>query len=157
MEALNIEMIQYLTFNLNDEVFGVDVRQTREVMDFPVVTKVPKAPPYMLGVINLRGNVVPVVDLKKRFEMPARERSRDTCVIVLEIPFGGETILIGAMADGVQEVLDLREDQVEPAPKLGSGLNTEFIQGMGKVNEEFVILLDLKKIFSEEELEELAE
>ena len=126
-------------------------------MDFTTVTKVPRAPEYMLGVINLRGSVVPVVDLKARFDMAAKDQSRDTCIIVLEIPFGDETISIGAVADGVQEVLDLLEDQVEPAPRLGTGLNTEFIRGMGKVNEEFVILLDLEKIFSEEELEELAE
>ena len=157
MEALNIDIHQYLTFHLNDETFGVDVLQVREVMDFTNVTKVPKSPDYMLGVINLRGSVVPVVDLKKKFSMPHCDRNRDTCIIVLEIPFGDETLSIGAVADGVQEVLDLAEDQIEPAPRLGTGLNTEFIQGMGKVGDEFVILLDLQKIFSDAELEELAE
>jgi len=157
MEALSLETTQYLTFNLNQETFGVDVRQTREVMDLISVTKVPRSPEYMLGVINLRGSVVPVIDLKQRFGMDAMEQSRETCIIVLEIPFGDETLAIGAVADGVQEVLDLLQDQVEPPPKLGTALNTEFIHGMGKVDERFVILLDLKRIFTESELEELAE
>jgi len=157
MEATNLEMNQYLTFSLNDETFGVDVLQVREVMDYTSVTKVPRSPDYMLGVINLRGSVVPVVDLKKKFYMPAKDVSRDSCIVVLEIPFGDELRLIGAVADGVQEVLDLLEDEVEPAPRLGTGLNADFILGMGKVGEQFVILLDLHKIFSSEELENLAE
>jgi len=157
MEALNLAVNQYLTFELNEETFGVDVLQVREVMDFTSVTKVPRAPDYMLGVINLRGSVVPVIDLKQRFALPARERCRETCIIVLEIPFGDELLSIGAVADGVQEVLDLVEDQIEPAPRLGTRLNNEFIRGMGKVGERFVILLDLEKIFSSEELLELAE
>lgn len=157
MEALNLDVNQYLTFSLNEETFGVDVLQVREVMDFTSVTKVPRSPDYMLGVINLRGSVVPVVDLKKKFAMPGKEISRDSCIVVLEIGLADEQILIGALADGVQEVLDLVEDQIEPAPRLGTGLNADFILGMGKVNEEFVILLDLQKIFTSEELESLAE
>ncbi|PLY03332.1 MAG: chemotaxis protein CheW [Desulfuromonas sp.] len=157
MEALNLDFQQYLTFRLNEETFGVDVLQVREVMDYTAVTKVPRSPDYMLGVINLRGNVVPVIDLKKKFAMPAKEISRDSCIVVLEIAFAEEPLLIGALADGVQEVLDLISDQIEPAPRLGTGMNVEFILGMGKVNEEFVILLDLHKVFTEKELESLAE
>lgn len=157
MEALNLEVKQYLTFCLNDETFGVDVLQVREVMDYTSVTKVPCSPEYMLGVINLRGSVVPVVDLKNKFAMPGKEISRDSCIVVLEIRLGDEQLLIGALADGVQEVLELLEDQVEPAPRLGTGLNAEFILGMGKVKEEFVILLDLQKIFTSEELASLVE
>jgi len=157
MEALNLEINQFLTFTLNQETFGVDVRQACEVMDFTRVTKVPRSPEYMLGVINLRGSVVPVLDLKQRFGMPGCERSRETCIIVLEIPFADESRLIGAVADGVQEVLDLFEDQIEPPPRLGSGLDTEFIRGMGKVSERFIILLDLNKVFSADELEGLVD
>ena len=157
MEAKNLELSQYLTFSLNDETYGVDVLQVREVMDAVSVTRVPRSPDYLLGVINLRGSVVPVVDLKKKFQLPAGVSTRDRCIVVLELLCGGETLLVGALADGVREVLDLLEDQVEPAPRLGTGLNAEFILGMGKVAGQFVILLDLHKVFSDDELEGLAE
>jgi len=157
MEALNLEVNQYLTFCLNDETYGVDVLQVREVMDYTSVTKVPCSPGYMLGVINLRGSVVPVVDLKNKFAMPGKEINRDSCIVVLEIMLDDQQLLIGALADGVREVLDLVEDQVEPAPRLGTGLNADFILGMGKVGEGFVILLDLQKVFTSEELANLVE
>lgn len=157
MEALNLDMQQYLTFDLEGETFGVDVLNVREVMDFTEVTKVPHSPDYMIGVINLRGSVVPVIDLKYKFAMGATGCSRETSIIVLEIPFGDELFSIGTVVDGVQEVLNLVEDQIEPAPRLGASLNTELIHGMGKVKERFVVLLDLTKLFNGEELQSMVD
>lgn len=157
MEALNLDIRQYLTFDLDGETFGVDVINVREVMDFTEVTKVPHSPDYMIGVINLRGSVVPVIDLKYKFGMGTAGSSGETSIVVLEIPFGDELFSIGTVVDGVQEVLDLVEDQIEPAPRLGASLNTELIQGMGKVKERFVVLLDLTKLFNGEELQGLVD
>ena len=151
-EAQSAEAIQFLTFKLGDEVYGVDVLQVREVLDAVPVTKVPRSPEFMLGVINLRGSVVPVVDMRRKFGMASADQSRDTCIVVMEIALEGETTVIGALADAVEEVLELNESQIEPAPKLGTRLNTEFIRGMGKREEQFIILLEVDKIFSADEL-----
>jgi len=151
-DAQAIETIQFLTFKLGEEIYGVDVLQVREVLDAVPVTKVPRSPDFMLGVINLRGSVVPVVDMRCKFGMELADKSRDTCIVVMEIALEGETTVIGALADAVEEVLELTEAQIEPAPKLGTRLNTEFIRGMGKREEQFIILLEVDKIFSAEEL-----
>ncbi|PLY13208.1 MAG: chemotaxis protein CheW [Desulfuromonas sp.] len=148
----SIETWQYLTFRLGEESFGIDVLKVREILDFIEVTKVPKAPDYMLGVINLRGSVVPVVDLRKRFAIESGERTKDNCIIVLEINLNGDELKVGIIGDMVEEVIDLRSEQIEPPPKLGSQLRAEFIVGMGKQDENFIILLDIDKIFSDEEL-----
>jgi len=143
---------QYLTFRLGAESFGIDVLKVREILDLISVTKVPRAPEYMLGVINLRGSVVPVVDLRKRFGIESGARTKDNCIIVLEIAFGEELAKVGIIGDMVEEVVDLKSEQVEPPPKLGSQLRTDFIVGMGKQGDDFIILLDIDKIFSAEEL-----
>jgi purine-binding chemotaxis protein CheW len=143
---------QYLTFKLGEEVYALEITKVREVLDFTKVTKVPKTPPFMKGVINLRGGVVPVVDLRLKFDMSETEKTVDTCIIIVEILMDDEQCLIGALADSVQEVMDLGADQIEPAPKIGTHLNTAFIKGMGKHNDEFIIILDIEKVFSVEEL-----
>ncbi len=147
---------QYLTFMLDDEIYAIDIQQVREVLDFTEVTRVPRMPDYMRGVINLRGGVVPVVDLRLKFDMSSTEKTVDTCIIIMEITIDGETNLIGALADSVSEVLVLEPDQIEPAPKLGMRLKTEFIKGMGKKKEDFIIILDIDKVFSAEELVNIA-
>jgi purine-binding chemotaxis protein CheW len=143
---------QYLTFCLGDEIFAVDVAQVREILDQIQITRVPQMPEFMLGVINLRGSVVPVVDLRRKFGMASVAANRDNCIVVMEVDFGGELTVVGALADAVQEVLDLGADQIEPPPRLGTKLKTEFIHGMGKKGEQFVILLNIDKIFSSDEL-----
>ena len=143
---------QYLTFKLDEEVYALDINQVREVLDFKDITKVPRMPDFMRGVINLRGGVVPVVDLRLKFGMSMAEKSVDTCIIIIEIMLAGELTLLGAIADSVQEVMTLEADQIEPPPKLGARLNTEFIKGMGKKNDDFIILLDIDRIFSSEEI-----
>jgi purine-binding chemotaxis protein CheW len=146
------ETTQYLTFKLDDETYAIDINQVREVLDFTAITKVPRMPDFMQGVINLRGGVVPVVDLRLKFEMPSTEKTVDTCIIIMEITIDGETTLLGALADSVQEVLNLEPDQLEPAPKIGTRLKTEFIKCMGKKNDEFIIILDIDRVFSVDEL-----
>jgi purine-binding chemotaxis protein CheW len=143
---------QYLTYKLADEVFALDIGKVREVLDFTTVTKVPRTPEFMRGVINLRGSVVPVVDLRLKFGMPKTEKTVDTCVIITEVTVDNDTAVLGALADSVQEVLDLEADHIEPAPKIGTRLKTEFIKGMGKHNGNFIIILDIDRVFSAEDL-----
>jgi len=147
-----LEANQFLTFKLDEEVFALDISKIREVLDFTTVTKVPNTPDFMRGVINLRGKVVPVVDLRLKFGLPMTEKTVNTCVIITEIEMEAETLVLGAMADSVQEVLDLEPEQIEPAPRIGTKLNTNFIRGMGKHNGEFIIILDIDLVFSADEL-----
>lgn len=148
---------QYLTFKLSEEIFALDISKVREVLDYTKVTKVPQTPDFMRGVINLRGGVVPVVDLRLKFGMPMTERTVNTCIIIVEVSFEDETTVLGALADSVQEVIDLEPTQIEPAPKIGTQLDTRFLKGMGKHNEDFLLILDIDKVFSEAELEIVSE
>ena len=150
--ALELSSQQYVTFSLGDELFGVEVTRTREILSVTPVTKVPQTPDYLLGVINLRGQVVPVIDMRLKLGLPVSDQTEDTCVIVVEVQVDGEPIVVGALADAVREVLEIRTDQVEPAPRLGTRLNTEFISGMGKVDDQFLILLNIDRVFNADEL-----
>lgn len=149
------ETRQYLTFKLDNEVFALDVATVREVLDFTTVTKIPRTPEFMRGVINLRGSVVPVVDLRLAFGMSATEKTVNTCIIVMEVRLEGETTIIGALADSVEEVIDLEPEQIESAPKLGTSIRTDFIQGMGKRENHFLMILDIDRVFSADQLLEL--
>jgi len=148
---------QFLTFKLEDELFALDIGKVREVLDFTTITKVPQTPDYMRGVINLRGSVVPVVDMRLKFGMTGVEKTVNTCIIIVEVELEGEKVVMGAMADAVQEVLDLQPDQIEPAPRIGTKLNTEFIRGMGKHGEDFIIILDIDKVFSMDDLSRMTQ
>lgn len=150
--ATTTQTTQYLTFRLGDELFGVDVGKAREVLDYTEVTHVPQMPDYMLGVINLRGSVVPVINLRRKFGMRNVEQTIDTCIIVIEIEVDGDVIVVGTLADAVQEVLDLNAAQIEPPPRLGTRLNTEFIKGMGNIDDQFLIILDIDRVFTAEEI-----
>ncbi len=143
---------QYLTFKLGDEVFAIDVAKAREVLDFTTITKIPRTPDFMSGVINLRGNVVPVVDLRLCFEMSRTEKTVNTCIVVVEMDLEGESIVIGALADSVEEVIDLEPDQIQPAPRIGTQIRTDFIKGMGKRDAQFIMILDIDRVFSVEQL-----
>jgi len=146
------EAAQYLTFKLENEVFAVGVSSVREILDYTAITKVPRTPDYMRGVINVRGSVVPVVDLRLKFGMTKTEQLVNTCIIVLEIGLDDETTVLGALADSVQEVIELEPAQIEPPPKIGTRLKTEFIRGIGKGDSEFIMILDIDKVFSSDEL-----
>jgi purine-binding chemotaxis protein CheW len=143
---------QYLTFKLAEEVYALDIGKVREVLDFTTVTKVPRTPDFMRGVINLRGSVVPVVDLRLKFGMSGTEKTVNTCVIITEVTVDNDTTILGCLADSVQEVLDLTPEEISAAPKIGTKLRTEFIKGMGKRDDRFIIILDIDRVFSVEEL-----
>lgn len=150
--AEEFEPTQYLTFVLDAEVFAVDVSKVREILEMPSITKVPQVPVFMRGVINLRGCVVPVIDLRLKFNMQEAAQTVNTCIIVVEVELDGENIVLGALADSVQEVIEMEAAQIEAAPHIGSHLKTEFIHGMGKHDGRFVMILDIDKVFSSEEL-----
>lgn len=151
------EIKQYLTFVLDSEVFALEVSKVREVLDFTHITRIPRTPEFMSGVINLRGSVVPVVDIRLKFGMNVTEPTINTCIIVLEIEYEKEVLIVGALADSVQEVFELEPEQIEPAPRIGTKLNIEFIKGMGKKDEKFIMILDINKVFSDDELILVAE
>ena len=156
MEAKELmETDQFLAFMLEQEVFAFDISKVREVLEFDTVTKVPQTPEMMKGVINLRGSVVPVIDMRVKFGMSSTEKTVNTVIIIIEIDLDGESTMIGALVDSVKEVMDLDTDHIEPPPSIGTQLNTEFIRGMGKQDDQFIIILDIEKIFSSEELETL--
>lgn len=143
---------QYLTFILGEEHFALEIAKVREVLDFTNITKVPRTPDFMRGVINLRGNVVPVIDLRLNLGMTAIEKTVDTCIVIVEVEIGSELIHVGMLADSVQEVVDIDPANIEPAPRLGSRFNTDFIRGMGKRDDMFLIILDIDKVLSAEEI-----
>ncbi len=143
---------QFLTFHLAKEVFAIDISKIKEVLEFSSVTKIPRTPDFMCGVINLRGSVVPVVDLRLKFGLAKSAKTVNTCIIIIDVTQEESTTVIGAMADSVQEVVELSPEQIEAPPKIGTGLRTDFIRGMGKKNDHFIILLDTDKAFSATEL-----
>lgn len=142
----------YLTFYLDEELFGLNIHMVREVLEYTSVTRVPMTADYMRGVINVRGHVVPVVDLRQKFGLEKIEETVNTCIIIVELDIEGESSTMGALVDGVQEVLDIAPAQIESSPRLGSRIDTRFIQGIGKLDDRFVILLDIQTIFSTKEL-----
>jgi purine-binding chemotaxis protein CheW len=146
------ETRQYLTFSLGEESFAFDVAHVREILEFTTVTKVPRTPGFMRGVINLRGSVVPVMDMGLKFNLSRTEKTVNTCIIVVEVSFGGETTVMGALVDSVQEVIELEPDRIEPAPKIGMQVNNGFIKGMGRRDDRFIIILDIDRVFSSAEL-----
>jgi len=148
--------IQFLAFGLGGEVFAMEIRYVNDVLQFEVLTQVPLMPPFIRGAINLRGAVVPVIDLSIRFGRPPTETSRRTCIVILEVPRAGDTIILGIMVDSVSEVLELGADDIEPSPSFGTDLRAEFIHGVGKIGTHFVILLDVHHILSTEEFSALA-
>lgn len=153
MTTANITDVgQYLSFILDNEIYAIDIAQVREVLDLARVTHVPRMPEFMKGVINLRGGVVPVVDLRIKFGMHIMEDTVNTCIVIIEVPIDGEMTLLGAIADSVKEVITIEPEEIEPAPKLGTRLHTEFIKGMSKREDDFIILLDINRVFSMEEL-----
>lgn len=146
------ELSQYLTFSLDHETFAIDVIKAREILDMPMITQVPQTPDYMLGVINLRSNVVPVIDMRLKFGMDSIEESVGSCIIVMEVAVDNEPITVGVLVDSVQEVIDLDAEQIEPPPRIGTRLKTDFLRGMGNYHDEFVMILDIDKVFSSEEM-----
>ncbi|MFP4037242.1 MAG: chemotaxis protein CheW [Desulfobacteraceae bacterium] len=143
---------QYLTFTLGEEDYALEINKVSEVLDYMKITRVPRMPPFLRGVINLRGNVVPVIDLRLKLGMGSIQRTVDTCIVIVEVDMDGETVHMGALADSVKEVIALDPEQIVPPPKFGVQLKTEFIKGMGRQDEDFLIILDIDRVLSSEEL-----
>jgi purine-binding chemotaxis protein CheW len=151
-KSISVEVNSYLSFKLGNEVFASNVSKVLNILEMTKITKIPKSPTYMKGVINLRGIVLPVIDARLKFGMTPIEETTSTCILVLDVQVDGEEIKVGAMVDSVEEVLELNEEDIQPPPSIGSKYKSEFIFGMAKSNEEFLMLLDMDKVFSVDEI-----
>jgi purine-binding chemotaxis protein CheW len=150
-------LTSYLSFQLGDEMFAADVSKVLEILEMRTITKVPRSPSYMRGVINLRGSVLPVLDTRIKFGLETREDTVDTCIVVLSVMMEGEPLTLGALVDSVQEVLELSESDIGAPPTIGSKFNPEYLYGMVKMNERFIMVLNVDKVFSADELAYVAE
>ncbi len=148
---------KYLTFSLGPEEYGLEILKVREIIGYIDVTAVPQTPDYVLGVINLRGQVIPVLDLRSKFDMDTAETTEETCIIVVEITQGDRNVSTGIVVDKVQEVLDVTEEQIEDTPDFGSAVNTDFILGMGKIGDAVKTLLDIDKVLGNDDVGALAD
>lgn len=153
--AVDSRQGKYLTFVLGNEEYGLEILKVREIIGYMETTSVPQMPPHIKGVINLRGQVIPVIDIRTKFAMEAVERTENTCIIVVEIERNGQKCNIGTIVDKVSEVLDIAGSTIEDAPNFGSIVDTEFILGMGKVGDSVKILLDIDKVLNSEDLSSL--
>jgi len=149
------DMALYLTFSLGKELFGIHVSKVREVIEYKQVFKIPRVPDYLKGVINLRGEVVPVIDLHSRFYSQLSGITEDTSIVVVEMDDDSHKIPIGIMIDQVKAVTELYENRIESVPEIGSRIRSDFVEGIGKVEDQFVILLNVKNILNIEELSEI--
>ncbi len=157
MSAAITETGQYLTFRLGDELFAISVAQVREVLVASRITRVPTAPEYMQGVVNVRGKAIPVVDLRLKFGLPKNQETVHTRIVVMEMDLDGEATVVGGIADSVHEVIELEPGQINPPPRIAMRWRTELIRGMGRRGDEFIIILDMAAVFSIEELAAAAE
>jgi purine-binding chemotaxis protein CheW len=157
MEKQSNITYSYLTFKLGEEQFGIHVSQVLNILKMIKVSAVPKSPEYMKGVINLRGSVLPVIDIRIKFGMPEKEYTNNTCIIVMDLDMEGETTYLGTIVDEVLSVHEIEEKQIEPPPSIGDKYKSEFIYGMAKVEENFIMLLDMQKVLSVDELHEVIE
>lgn len=147
----------FLTFLLRDECFGISISSVKEIIEYDNVTPIPLMPDFVKGVLNLRGDVVPVIDLSIRFNKPATEVSKRTCIVILEILFEEQIVTIGAVVDSVSEVIEINMDNIEPAPTFGSKIRAQFILGVANVGEQFVILLRGERVLSLDEMAAIIE
>jgi purine-binding chemotaxis protein CheW len=147
------ELLQMVTFSIGDEEFGVEILRVQEIIRIMEITKVPRAPEFVEGVINLRGKVIPILDLRKRFGMETRDHDKNTRIIVIEI----NKMIVGFVVDAVSEVLRIPANLVEPPPPVVAGLESEYISGVGKLEDRLLILLDLNRLLSSEEREALTQ
>lgn len=147
-----VEQHQYLTFMLGGEVYAIGILRVKEIIGYGQVTPVPMMPSFIRGVINLRGRVVPVVDLAARFGRDPLPVGKRTCIVILEVESDGEVQDMGAVVDAVNEVVEIAQDQIEPPPAFGAKIRTDFIEGMGRVNDSFVVVLSVERVLSIEEM-----
>jgi len=157
MSTENTRVQTYLSFKMAEELFAINVSKVINILEMRHITKVPKTPDYMKGVINLRGTVLPVVDLRIKFGLPEAENTVDTSIIVLNIEKEGETIMLGTLVDAVREVLELKDDEIADSPSIGTKYNSGYIQGMYRMDEHFIMILDIDKIFSVDDIIDVKE
>ena len=157
MAQANEQTQQYLTFVLAAEVFAMGILAIKEIIEYADVTEVPMMPEYVRGVINLRGAVVPVIDLSVRFGKPSSPVTKRTCIVIIEVETRRERHVLGVVVDAVNAVLDIPGSEVEPPPAFGASIRTDFIRGMGKVNGKFVILLDVDHVLAADEMDVLVD
>jgi purine-binding chemotaxis protein CheW len=143
---------QYLTFFLADEEYAIDIRRVKEIIEYTTVTKVPKVPEWIRGVINLRGNVVPVVDLTVRFGLGERPVTKTTCIVIVEVEQDSERTVMGVIADAVNQVIDLAPEDIEEPPAFGTRVRLEYLFGMGKLGKKFALILNINNVLSNTEL-----
>lgn len=149
LKQTTINTAKYLTFTLSDESYGIGILKVKEIIGMMPITSVPKTPGFVKGVINLRGKVIPIIDLRLKFDMESKDYTERTCIIVVEIEAGEETVLIGIVVDSVSEVLNITADQIENAPEFGTQLNTDYILGLAKTDDGVKILLNIDKVLSQ--------
>ena len=147
----------YLSFKLGEEVFAINVSKVTNILEMSQITKIPKAPEYMKGVINLRGTVLPVIDLRLKFGLPEKEATVDTSIIVLSINLDGEMVMVGTQVDAVKEVLEFKTDDIAPSPTIGSKYNSGFIEGMWRMGDKFIMILDIDRVFSVDDIIDVKE
>ncbi|MHB0874229.1 MAG: chemotaxis protein CheW [Acidithiobacillus ferrooxidans] len=147
---------QYLIIQLQTESFGVDITAVREIIAYVVPTQIPMMPTFVVGVINLRGQVVPIIDIARRFGRPATAIHKRSCITIVDLQEGESRQRLGVIVDAVNEVLEFSGEQIEPAPQFGAGLRTEFIRGMAKVANQFITLLEMERVLSLDEMAQLA-
>ena len=153
-----LKLNSYLSFKLGDEIFAANVSKVLNILEMVKITKVPKCPVYMKGVMNLRGTILPVIDTRMKLGMSPIELTPNTCILVLDIDYNNDSLHIGGLVDSVQEVLEIEPEQILPPPNIGINYHSEFIYGMYKFSEEqFIMLLDMDKLFSTEDLKEMKE
>lgn len=143
---------KYLTFNLGKEVYGIEILKVQEIIGMMTVTRVPKTPAFVRGVVNLRGKVIPVIDLRLKFALEGKEDTDRTCIIVVQVALNGSPVIMGLIVDEVSEVLNVLGNQIEASPSFGTKVDTDFILGMGKVGQKVVMLLDVDKVLANDEL-----
>lgn len=155
VKTLTMSTGKYLTFELGQETYGIGILKIKEIIGMMAITPVPRTPDFVKGVINLRGKVIPIIDLRLKFGMEEIEYADRTCIIVVEIESMESTVLIGVVVDSVSEVVNIKEDEIEETPAFGTELNTEYILGMAKLDGGVKILLDIDKVMAESEISEM--
>ena len=151
------ESQRFLTMTLGHEIFAIDIFSVREILDYTDITRIPQTPEFMRGVVNVRGNAVPVVDLRMKFGLGQVERTLNTRIVIVEIRRDDAVSVMGALADSVKEVLELETDRIDPPPRMGAAVRADFIRGIGKHADRFILVLDVDKVFSSDEIQDMSQ
>ena len=157
IEAVAAEVVLYLTFRLDRELLALEVARVREVLDLCPITRVPRTPEFMRGVINLRGSVIPVIDLRLKFGLLRTESSIESRIVVLELSHEGVETVVGVLTDSVHDVIEIDSEHIDSTPQMGARWRTEYIRGIGRYRDQFILLLDIDRVFFSREAATLAE